>query len=143
MPLIRDIMNICVVTLRPDDTLIGAVELLCTHHVSGAPVVAEDSRIVGFISEPDLMDVLFDESARFRPVSAYMNEDVYAVAPDESIASATAMFALYNVRRLPVMENGTLVGVVTRRDLLQYALIGEETFNDPLVELIPPLGEYA
>jgi CBS domain-containing protein len=143
MPLIREVMNNCVVTLRTDDTLISAVELLSKHDVSGAPVVAEDGHIVGFISEPDLMDVLFDESARSSPVSAYMNGDVYAVAPDDSIASATSMFALYNVRRLPVTDNGKLVGIVTRRDLLRYALSGDETVNDPLVELIPAIGEYA
>jgi CBS domain-containing protein len=53
------------------------------------------------------------------------------------------MFALYGVRRLPVVENGLLVGVVTRRDLLQFATKGDDTINDPLVELIPAIGEYA
>jgi CBS domain-containing protein len=143
MPVIRDVMNKCVLTLGPDDTLIRAVELLCQHQVSGAPVMAGGGDIIGFISEPDLMDVLFDESARGCPVSAYMNDEVYPIAPSDSIAAAASMFALYGVRRLPVMENGTLVGIVTRRDLLQYALHGTETVNDPLVELIPAVGEYA
>src|SRR5262245_48684706 len=112
MPVIRDVMNPCVVTLRPDDTLIAAVELVCRHHLSGAPVVAEDGYILGFISEPDLMDVLFDESARKRPVSAYMSDGAYAVDPSDSLASVAPMFTLYNVRRLPVVENGALVGIV-------------------------------
>jgi CBS domain-containing protein len=143
MPVIRDVMNKQVVTLRPDDALIAAVELLCKHQVSGAPVMAENGEIIGFVSEPDLMDVLFDKPSRSMPVSAYMNDGVYAVSPDDSLASAASMFTLYNIRRLPVVENGTLVGIVTRRDLLQYAHKGEDTLNDPLVELIPAIGEYA
>jgi CBS domain-containing protein len=136
-------MNSCAVTLRPDDTLIDAVEVLCRHHISGAPVVAANGDIIGCISEPDLMDVLFDATARSRPVSDYMSDGAYALDPNDSIASAAAMFALYGVRRLPVVENGELIGIVTRRDLLQFSLTGKQTFHDPLVELIPAVGEYA
>jgi CBS domain-containing protein len=143
MPVIRDVMSNCAATIRPTDTLIDAVEVLCKHHLSGAPVIAADGDVVGFITESDLMDVLFDPSARSNPVSEYMNDGVFAVGPDDTIAGAASMFALYGVRRLPVVENGTLVGVVTRRDLLQFALSGKETFNDPLVELIPTIGEFA
>jgi CBS domain-containing protein len=143
MPVIRDVMNKCEVTFQPECTLIGAVEVLCKHHLSGAPVVAANGDVVGFITETDLMDVLFDKSARSTPISAYMSDGTYAVGPDESIAAAAAMFALYGVRRLPVVENGSLVGVITRRDLLQFAIRGSETINDPLIELIPAVGEYA
>jgi len=143
MPVIRDVMSTQVVTLRPDDALITAVELLCKHQVSGAPVLAENGDIIGFISEPDLMDVLFDLPSRGIPVSAYMTDGVHAVSPNDSLASAAAMFTLYNIRRLPVVESGSLVGIVTRRDLLQFAHAGENTIRDPLVELIPAIGEYA
>ncbi len=143
MPVIRDVMSRCAVTIRPNDTLIDAVRVLCEHQLSGAPVVSADDEVVGFISEPGLMDVLFDEQARRAPVSAFMNRDVHVVGPDDSIASAATMFALYRVRRLPVVDNGTLVGVVTRRDLLQCSLTGAKPINDPLVELIPSIGEYA
>jgi tRNA nucleotidyltransferase (CCA-adding enzyme) len=136
-------MSKCAVTFRPDHTLIAAVEVLCKHHLSGAPVVAPNGDVVGFITETDLMDVLFDKSARSTPISAYMSDGTFAIAPDDSIAAAAAMFALYGVRRLPVVENGSLVGVVTRRDLLKFATNGDETINDPLVELIPAIGEYA
>jgi CBS domain-containing protein len=143
MRTIRDILNPCAVVLRPETTLIDAVELLSKHHLSGAPVVAESGDVVGFVSETDLMDVLFDVTARSLPVSACMSDGAYAVEPDDTVASAASIFALYGVRRLAVVENGVLVGVVTRRDLLRCALSSKETFNDPLVELIPAVGEYA
>jgi tRNA nucleotidyltransferase (CCA-adding enzyme) len=143
MPVIRDVMSECAVTVRPDVTLADATRTLCENHLSGAPVVTEEGDVVGFISEPALIDVLFDEDARWLPVSRYMTLSVHVVHPDDSLAAAANAFALYNVRRLPVMENNTLVGVLTRRDLLNYWLKSQETFSDPLVELIPALGEYA
>jgi len=143
MPLIREVMNQCAVTIRPEASLSEAVRVLCDEHLSGAPVVAESGEVVGFISEPGLMDVLFDRDARRTPVSEYMSRGVYSVDPEDSIASAATLFAMYGIRRLPVIEKGRLIGVVTRRDLLQYALETSETFADPLRELIPAIGQFA
>jgi CBS domain-containing protein len=90
-----------------------------------------------------LMDVLFDEESRTRKVSDYMNSEVQMVHATDSIATAATMFAMYGFRRLPVIENGRLVGVVTRRDLLAHSLISAATFAEPLTELIPALAQYA
>jgi CBS domain-containing protein len=143
MPLIRDIMSKIVVSIRPDATLMDAVKVLTKHHLSGAPVVSADGAVVGFISEPNLMDVLFDEESRTRTVSEYMSSEVQMVHVSDSIATAASMFTMYGFRRLPVVEDGRLLGVVTRRDLLAHSLVSSDTFAEPLVELIPALAEYA
>ena len=143
MPLIRDIMSKIVVSIRPDATLIDAVKVLTKHHLSGAPVVSAAGEVIGFISEPNLMDVLFDEESRTCKVSDYMSREVQMVHVNDSIATAATMFAMFGFRRLPVVEDGRLIGVVTRRDLLAHSLISSETFSEPLTELIPALAEYA
>src|SRR5215203_4500990 len=143
MAIIRDIMSKIVVSVRPDATLIDAVKVLTKHHLSGAPVVSTDGAVVGFISEPNLMDVLFDQETRMRKVSDYMSPEVQMVHVSESIATAATMFAMYGFRRLPVVEDGRLIGVVTRRDLLAHSLVSKETFAEPLMALIPALAEYA
>lgn len=143
MAIIRDIMSKIVVSVRPEATLIDAVKVLTKHHLSGAPVVSKDGAVVGFISEPNLMDVLFDEESRARPVSEYMSAEVQMVHVGDSIATAATMFAMYGFRRLPVVEDGRLIGVVTRRDLLAHSLVNNETFTEPLMELIPALAEFA
>jgi CBS domain-containing protein len=143
MPVIRDIMSKVVVSVRPDATLMDAVKVLTKHHISGAPVVTAQGELVGFISEPNLMDVLFDASVREAQVSNYMSLSVHAVDSQDSISTAARMLAMYGIRRLPVIENGRFIGVVTRRDLLAYALHNPEPLSEPLLELIPALGEYA
>jgi CBS domain-containing protein len=143
MAVIRDIMSKVVVSVRPDATMIDAVKVLTKHHLSGAPVVSSQGELVGFISEPNLMDVLFDAQIRNEKVSDFMARDVHVASPGDSIASAATMFAMYGVRRLPVIEDGRLIGVLTRRDLLAYSLLNAEPLAEPLLELIPGLAEYA
>jgi CBS domain-containing protein len=143
MPLIREIMSKIVISIRPDATLTDAVKVLTKHHLSGAPVVSMEGEVIGFISEPNLMDVLFDQEARTRKVSEYMSLEVQMVHVNDSIATAATMFAMYGFRRLPVVDEARLVGVVTRRDLLAHSLVSTDTFAEPLTELIPALSEFA
>jgi CBS domain-containing protein len=143
MAVIRDIMSKIVISVRPEATLMDAVKTLTKHHLSGAPVVTKEGQVIGFISEPNLMDVLFDESLRTAPVTKFMTSSVHVLDSQDSISTAASMFSMYGIRRLPVVENGRFVGVVTRRDLLAYALHHPEPLRDPLRELIPALGEYA
>lgn len=142
MPQIRDIMSRMVVSVRPEATLTDAVRVLTKHHLSGAPVVSAAGELVGFISEPNLMDVLFDEESRRRPVADLMSTEVQLVHLDDSVSAAATMFAMFGFRRLPVVDQGRLVGVVTRRDLLSHALTNPATYNEPITELIPSLLEH-
>jgi CBS domain-containing protein len=140
MEIIRDIMSKCVVSIRANATMLDAVKTLTKHHLSGAPVVTSAGEIVGFISEPNLMDVLFDDSVRHAPVTDYMTRGAHVIGLHEPLAAAASMFAIYGIRRLPVVEDGRLIGVVTRRDLLRYALTSTEPLTEPLFELIPALS---
>jgi CBS domain-containing protein len=140
MAVIRDIMKAPAIGIRSDATLAEAVQILTEHHIGGAPVVNDEHVVVGMISELALIDVVFDAAARNAPVSHYMNQEIHVVAPDESLVRAARMFALYSFRRLPVVHEGKLVGVVSRRDLMNYALRAKVTLREPLFELIPELA---
>ena len=140
MDCVRDVMNTRVVGVPPEATLAEAVRILTELHIGGAPVVAADGSVMGIISELALIDVVFDPSARDALVSDHMTPDVHVVHPDDPLSRPAQLFALYSFRRLPVVEEGTLVGIITRRDLMNYALRTGALLTDPLIELIPSLA---
>lgn len=140
---VSNIMQRDVVALHPETTLGEAVELLCAHHVSAAPVVSDGSRLVGIISEFALMDVLFDPALRETPVSQYMTVEVHTLDEKDSLAKVVHLFALYGVRLLPVVHDGQLAGIVSRRDLLIQSSSLAEPLAEPLDGLLPQLFESA
>lgn len=140
MAKVRDVMIKRAIGVPPDATLAEAVKILTELHIGGAPVVAADGSVVGIISELALIDVVFDPTARDALVSDHMTPEVHTVRPDDSLSRPAQLFALYSFRRLPVVEDGKLVGIVTRRDLMNYALRTGELLTDPLIELIPSLA---
>jgi CBS domain-containing protein len=137
---IRDVMNQQVAALPCDATVREAVEFLTRQHTGGAPVLGDDGRVVGVVSELSLIDVVFDPAVRDAPISNFMTPEVHTVHPDAPLTQAAQLFALYSFRRLPVVEDGNLVGIISRRDLMNYALRTEQVLSDPLLELIPALA---
>jgi CBS domain-containing protein len=140
MSMIRDIMTKNVFAIRPETTLAEAVKFLTEHHVGGAPVTSESGELLGVVSELALLDVVFEEDVRQAHVAQYMEENVESVTPDEPLTRAAQLFALYAFRRLPVVEGGKLVGIVSRRDLMNHSLRTNELLTDPLLELVPALA---
>jgi CBS domain-containing protein len=140
MTQIRDIMKECIVAVRPETTLAEAVRILGRHHVDTAPVVTDDQIVVGMISERELMDVLFDRGVRSDPISAYMARELVLLSPDDPLSRAAQLFVLHGFRRLPVVERGVLVGIVTRKELLSHTLDNDELLTEPLIELLPELA---
>jgi len=129
-----------VAAVYPESTVADTIRFLTENHIGGAPVVDRKGQLVGMISELALIDVVFDEKVASAPISKYMTIEVQVVSPHDSLARAAQLFALYAFRRLPVVDNGKLVGIITRRDLMNYSLQSEQVMQDPLAEMIPLLA---
>jgi CBS domain-containing protein len=129
-----------VVAIQPETTVKETIRFLTQNHIGGSPVVNDEGELVGMISELALIDVVFDHKIKDAPVSKYMNTELHVVRPDESLTRAAQLFALYSFRRLPVVESGKLIGIITRRDLMNYSLQTDHAIEDPLVALIPSLA---
>ena len=114
--------------------------ILTQHHIGGAPVVTAEGAVVGVISELALIDVVFDSDAKDSPVSEYMTPEVHTVHPDDPLSRPAQFFALYSFRRLPVVEDGKLVGIVTRRDLMNYAPAREPASDRSPARVDPVVG---
>jgi CBS domain-containing protein len=126
IPTTAQFMTESVVALRPNQPMWEVMRLLIERRISGAPVVDENHRLVGVLSEKDC--VLFIANARYHgigggAVSEYMTTEVTSVAPDTGIFAVADLFRQHPYRRLPVATaDGHLVGVVSRRDVLRTAL---------------------
>jgi CBS domain-containing protein len=136
MVTVKDIMSTEAITLRPDSTIAEAIETLTRHGISGAPILSSDGWIVGIISEIGLIDVLFAPDLKDAPISRFMTEEVHVISHDAPLSQLAHAFALYRVRRLPVVENGRLVGIASRSDLLRYCLEVEQPLADPLEAIL-------
>jgi CBS domain-containing protein len=143
---VRDIMETDVPPVYPSDPVETVLKVLRAHELPGVPVINEGGRCVGIITETDLViseegedlhlphwfqlfgGVVFLESmSRFenRLKKAFastagdmMTEDPVTIEPDATVAEAARLIARRKHNRLPVVEHGRLVGVVTRVDVL-------------------------
>ncbi len=121
----RDFMVTRLVTLRPEMDVIKAVQRLIKNRISGAPVVDADGRYLGVFSEKCSMHVLLDAAYEQLPsneVRVFMDTDAQTIEPDTHLLSIAQVFLLTPYRRLPVLDEGLLVGQVSRRDVIRASL---------------------
>ena len=123
LPKISEFMDEVVPILSPDTPIIDAVDFLLHHGVTGAPVVDAKGQLLGIITETDLLK-LVTKGIGGRPpeketVSEYMTRDVVTVPPTVDIYYVAGLFLNNKFRRLPVVDQGRIVGAITRYDLLR------------------------
>lgn len=150
MQVVRDIMtSTLLITTSPDSSVDDALELLVEHKVSGLPVVDGSNKVVGIVSDFDLLALetfgktqkgsLFPEPDQTwsafkqvrqvlakgtgKKVSDVMTANPLVVRPETSIDEATTILLTKKIRRLPVVDSeGKLLGAISRRDIVTAAL---------------------
>lgn len=103
-------------------SLADVVTLFTQQHINAAPVVNSQDEVIGFVSESDCMHALISGSYYCdKPaiVNDVMTKMAVSVSPEDSIIDVAIRMAADNFSVYPVIENGKLVGVLTRRDILQ------------------------
>jgi len=141
--IIAALMSRDVISVRPDTTVREAERLLSENHISGVPVLDEEGKPLGVVSQHDLVrheakrqtaeesGLFFTDEESFRelaqipvdladlPVERVMSRDVYSIRSGESAAGAARLMRELHVHRLLVMEEERIVGIVTPMDLLR------------------------
>ena len=120
--LVKDHMVTQVVTLHPDMEILRASQVLISSDVSGAPVLDQHGRLVGLLTERDLLKVVLHAGYHGQPgglVRDFMNPDPAFVTPDNTILELAERFLKEGYRRYPVVDGGRLVGVISRRDVMR------------------------
>lgn len=137
-----DVMTRDVVTVSPNDLVQDVARTLLKHRISGVPVVDQAGKIVGIVSEGDLMrraetdtdaqrswwlravassETLATEYVRShgRTAADIMTTRVLTASPETSLRDLAAKMERKHIKRLPIVENGKLVGIVSRANLMQ------------------------
>jgi CBS domain-containing protein len=121
---ITEIMEQSVVTVPEDASLEQAVSLMIEKSVGGLPVVDEENRIVGIITERDFMH-LMSETIVGKRVRDAMSERVITAPPDLAIEAAAKIMIASGFRRLPVVQNSFVCGLITATDIMRYLGSGD------------------
>lgn len=117
-PVARDLMSSPVRTIRPDTTIGEAHRILLRYGHSGLSVVDDTDTLVGIISRRDL-DIALHHRLDHAPVKGYMTNQLKTITPDTSLPEIETLMVTYDIGRLPVIDRGNLVGIVTRTDVLR------------------------
>ena len=116
---VKDLMNPSVVTIEPGSSAALAARLISRHNVGALPVCGEDRRLRGVVTDRDIVlrCIATEEDPAQTPVRDIMTRSCATVSPADDCREATRLMSLHQVRRLPVVENGKLVGVISLGDV--------------------------
>ena len=137
----RDIMTWCAITVGPDDSVTRAVRLMLQNKISGLPVVDDKGQLVGIVTEGDFLRRGELGTQRQRPrwlefllgpgrlaaeyvqtsgrkVAQIMTPEPKTITPETPLEEVVGLMERHRIKRLPVVQDGKLVGIVTRANLL-------------------------
>ena len=117
-PTARELMSSPVRTIRPETTIGEAQRILLRYGHSGLSVVNAEGRLIGIVSRRDL-DIALHHGFSHAPVKGYMTTNLKTITPETTLPQIQALMVTYDIGRLPVLENGQLIGIVTRTDVLR------------------------
>lgn len=125
--LASDYMSTNLVTFKPDQPVIQVMELLIKFKISGGPVMDDDGKLLGVITEGGCMKQIsecryYNMPMGDQKVEQYMVRDTETIPWDLSIFDVATLFYNNNKKRFPVVKDGQLVGQISRRDVLKAAI---------------------
>lgn len=121
---VEDHMSKRLITFRPDQTIDDVIQVLLNKKISGGPVVDDQGKLCGVISEGDCLKEVVKGKYNNTPslhgkVSEHMATDIKTVNPEMNIFEAAQLFLNMKLRRFPVIENGKLVGQISQKDVMR------------------------
>ena len=117
----RDIMTSKVCTIRPQNSVQEIAQLLYQQRISGAPVVDDEDSIIGIVTEADIISKVNREGLS---VGDIMSHEVIAVDEETPVNEIAALLTERKIKRVPVVCNGKLIGIVSRADIVHAVAQG-------------------
>lgn len=117
----KEIMSRDPLVVHADDPALDAAVMIVGREISGLPVVGDDMHLVGIITEKDVLKLLIEVDPD-RRVRDYMTTDVKSFDSSKSVVDICAHLFLHDIKRVPIVQDGKLVGIVSRRDVIREIL---------------------
>ena len=128
--LAKDIMTRDIIMVKPQMTVKQLALFLIKNQISGAPVAAEDGKIVGVVSEADIL------AKKARQVKGIMSTKVVSVNEETPVEEIAQIMATRKIKRLPVMKGNKIVGIVSRADIVSAIALGKHVaVHTPVYDL--------
>jgi len=136
---LQDIMTTQVAVVGPDNTVLDACKLMQIHNVGALPVCQHDGKVLGIVTDRDIVvrNIANGGDPKTTPVRTVMTKDVICANPSMEVEEAAELMAQHKIRRLPVVQNDRLVGMVSIGDLATRYRFVEEA-GEALSEISEP-----
>ena len=126
----KDIMTRDIITVTPTMTVKNLAMTLIKNQISGAPVSAKNGKIVGVVSEADIV------AKRGKDVKAIMSKKIISVKEETPVEHIARLMTTHKIKRLPVMRDDKVVGIVSRADIVSAIALGKHVaLHTPVYDL--------
>jgi CBS domain-containing protein len=126
----KQIMTKEIITVTPSMTVKSLANTLIKNQISGAPVTGKDGKIIGIVSEADIV------ANKGKDVKALMSKKIISVVEDTPVEEIAQLMTTHKIKRVPVMRGGKVVGIVSRADIVGAIARGEHiAIHTPVYDL--------
>ena len=134
---VKECMCSEVACVKPDSKITDVAKLMLNKHVGCIPVCDDKNKVVGLVTDRDLTlrSLACEKDIKQTPVSEVMTTKVFNVAPDAEVSEAEKIMCECQVRRVPVVENDVLVGIITVGDLANNQNISAKEVSDTVEQI--------
>ena len=119
---VKNVMSKGVISIKEDTPIYEAIKILVDNNITGLPVVSDEMFLVGIVTEKDFMTVLFQPEISNKTIPDLMTRDVICFDENENLVDVCDDMLEHNIRRVPVMSEGKLTGIISRRDIIRFML---------------------
>ncbi|MGA1871133.1 MAG: CBS domain-containing protein [bacterium] len=116
-------INRNIITVKADTSLHEAIRILAGNSTTSLPVVTNDMRLIGILSEKDLMKLLYNPNLNYKTVADLMTRDIICFDVNTDLVEICKCLIEKDFRRVPIVSNGKFVGVISRKDIIKSLLL--------------------
>jgi CBS domain-containing protein len=126
----KDIMTKDVITVSPTATVRNLAMTLIKNQISGAPVAGRNGKIIGVVSEADIV------AKKGKDVKTIMTKNIISVTEETAVEDIARLMTTHRIKRLPVMRGQDVVGIVSRADIVSAIALGKHVaIHTPVYDL--------